>query len=665
MKKCLLGLCAAAVTSVSMAATLDLKPASLQRGVPAPETGLSFVMAPELQGQHANAMFAPAAGNDMESMNFSLAFTPYTAMSLGPNGVGLEIYMAFEVTPEVATRYAGATVKSINVTTGVNGNSNTNNLTNVTVYLMDDLNATPFMVKKGTVGTGRFTEYKVALDQEYTIEAGKGFVVAYSVVPVAKTDYYVVVDGLPRATSEGCYIGVKQQGQMAWEPYGDQVGNLCLGLTLESETLPHDGVNLLNVELPPLALKDKPFNTDIYFYGDGANDATSMEIEYTIGNSDPQTLTWTLDDPVGFNELFQGTIGNMVCSETGVGIPMKFTITKVNGVDNTGLSPTFETEIDCINEEDGFKRVLMCEEGTGTWCGYCPAGIVFMEYLKENYPENVIRVAVHGDDEMQVNSASSLLEIFEGFPMVYINRSYELSPTAKEVLNDFEGYYKSLIDIPTLVEISDLTAKFDEEKEISVSAKTRFAIDMDNDQRYGVSFALTQDGIGPYLQTNYYSGQNVLMGGWENKREKEPMMYDDVLRELVGGLSGYTDAFPENVTKGTEYETTDFIPLRNVSNANFFVTAMVIDNKTGEIVNAKQIAVENPYWAGVEGVFTDAAVVKGGEGRIELVGDYAEAMVYDFGGVKVAEAYGAAEIALPAGLYIVNIDGRAVKVAVK
>ena len=67
---------------------------------------------------------------------------------------------------------------------------------------------------------------------------------------------------------------------------------------------------------------------------------------------------------------------------------------------------------------------------------------------------------------------------------------------------------------------------------------------MDNDQRYGVSFALTQDGIGPYLQTNYYSGQNVLMGGWENKREKEPMMYDDVLRELVGGLSGYTDAFP-------------------------------------------------------------------------------------------------------------------------
>ena len=48
-----------------------------------------------------------------------------------------------------------------------------------------------------------------------------------------------------------------------------------------------------------------------------------------------------------------------------------------------------------------------------------------------------------------------------------------------------------------------------------------------------------------------------------------------------------------------------------------------------------------------------------------LVGDYAEAMVYDFGGVKVAEAYGAAEIALPAGLYIVNIDGRAVKVAVK
>ena len=45
------------------------------------------------------------------------------------------------------------------------------------------------------------------------------------------------------------------------------------------------------------------------------------------------------------------------------------------------------------------KRVVI-EESSGTWCPFCPQGIVGMETIEQQYPNTVIPIAVHNGDIM-------------------------------------------------------------------------------------------------------------------------------------------------------------------------------------------------------------------------------------------------------------------------
>lgn len=46
------------------------------------------------------------------------------------------------------------------------------------------------------------------------------------------------------------------------------------------------------------------------------------------------------------------------------------------------------------------KKVWV-EEATGTWCGWCPRGEVYMNYLYAKYPEHFVGIAVHQKDPME------------------------------------------------------------------------------------------------------------------------------------------------------------------------------------------------------------------------------------------------------------------------
>ncbi len=52
-------------------------------------------------------------------------------------------------------------------------------------------------------------------------------------------------------------------------------------------------------------------------------------------------------------------------------------------------------------------------------------------------------------------------------------------------------------------------------------------------------------------------------------------------------------------------------------------------------------------------------------GGVKILGNYGSAVVYGTGGVAVAVASGSEFISLPAGLYIVVVDGTVTKVMVR
>lgn len=87
--------------------------------------------------------------------------------------------------------------------------------------------------------------------------------------------------------------------------------------------------------------------------------------------------------------------------------------------------------------EHTYPGVLVLEELTGTWCGYCTYGIGSMEYLQHTYNGTdglAIGVAVHGGngaaaDPMEIKELMSLTETmarpmgFSGYPHMIVNRS--------------------------------------------------------------------------------------------------------------------------------------------------------------------------------------------------------------------------------------------------
>ena len=71
-----------------------------------------------------------------------------------------------------------------------------------------------------------------------------------------------------------------------------------------------------------------------------------------------------------------------------------------------------------------YKKYVLVEDYTGTWCGYCTRVSFAIEQLKKQTNDAVI-IAVHQGDPMQFSQVSSLMNSFgvTGFPTAFIDRS--------------------------------------------------------------------------------------------------------------------------------------------------------------------------------------------------------------------------------------------------
>ena len=183
MKKTLLSVCAVALAGSAMATTtLTLNP-SVKRTPLA-----SDVFPGPAIAVPANIM-KPApltrAAEEALSMDFSYAYSPYNAQSFGDSGVGYNIWQGFEVPAELATKFAGATIKSINFYNGFNAQTETNTIRTAEVYICSSLDPTPVIEYQQTasLSADAVGYNEIELLDPYTIEEGKGFFIAYSITP--------------------------------------------------------------------------------------------------------------------------------------------------------------------------------------------------------------------------------------------------------------------------------------------------------------------------------------------------------------------------------------------------------------------------------------------------------------------------------------------------
>jgi hypothetical protein len=66
-------------------------------------------------------------------------------------------------------------------------------------------------------------------------------------------------------------------------------------------------------------------------------------------------------------------------------------------------------------------KVIALEEGTGTWCQWCPRGAVFMDLMAEKYHGYVASIAIHNADPMTVDEYDSNTG-FLSYPGAHVDR---------------------------------------------------------------------------------------------------------------------------------------------------------------------------------------------------------------------------------------------------
>jgi len=233
-------------------------------------------------------------------------------------------------------------------------------------------------------------------------------------------------------------------------------------------------------------------------------------------------------------------------------------------------------------------KMVVGEEGTGTWCGWCVMGIVYMDSMQMKYPETWIGIAVHNGDPMTVDEYDAgigpLIEY--SYPGALADRAIYTDPSYLEA-----AYLERMSKIaPAGITIVNKTFN-STTGELSFTLTSDFVAQVSGYRFNAVLVENNVTGTGPgWDQANYYSGGMFgPMGGFENLPDPVPaedMVYQDVARALLGGFWGVEGSLPETVYAGEthSYEfTTSISDEWDISNIE--IVGILIDYNDAEIAN--------------------------------------------------------------------------------
>lgn len=598
------------------------------------------------------AAFADDTASD--SFDFGYAGNYDTALRLNGPAPGMTVYLGFEIAAEDVERLAGNSITDVNIYGGTSQNDG-NKVRNIKVFITSDLGDPMQYIQDAQLSSTAFGYNTIHLNDPYVIQEGKKVYVGYCFDYEVSQGYYLVVDGVKKDANTCLaaweWIGYNVQENM-WTNYAPEHGSLCMSVTLSGTDLPENRVSLSNFEGPMcVKLGDKVPVTAI-MRNNGANDIDNIDLLVKVDGENEYEHHIDMTPALATNTTSNLSVELNPFSTEGYK-NVSISVAKVNGVPNAKADACVSDHIACI--EKGFPRVPVVEEATGTWCGNCPSGMVMLEYLAEKYGDKVALIAVHGgQDPLSVTSYSGFISSFvSSYPLVFLNRVDRGNPMA--VSESFDAKISQQTNTPTFMqtELGELEYPEGGQNHGVFNGTVRFAVD--NDRDYRVSLALVEDGLGPFNQTNYFSGKPGAPGDWGDKPSEVSMLYDDVARWL--------SAFPGTVlqngpfVKDKDYNVRfDMNGLKVIKGNSFRAVMMITDAESGEILNASVKTYSRT--SGIEVPDGDNVTVTGGKGCIIVSGD---------GDVEVSTLAGlrTGTDGLAPGIYIVRVGESVSKVIVK
>jgi hypothetical protein len=281
----------------------------------------------------------------------------------------------------------------------------------------------------------------------------------------------------------------------------------------------------------------------------GSDPITSMDISWTDG-----TNTYT-DNLTGLNIAslaeYDFTHSSTLTTTDGA-TDITVTVSNPNGagVDENPGNDALNRTITGHVPAPGKKVVV--EEGTGTWCGWCPRGTIFMDQMYADYGDYFIPIAVHNGDPMTVTEYDDGLGL-TAFPTMKIMREETFG---FGVIGDIESRFFQRITQAPPATLQSAGVFNETTRDLDIISQADFSQNVSGNHRLAV--VLVEDNVTgtstSYAQANYYAGgANGPMGGYESLPNPVPanqMVYDHVGRILVGGFQGAAGSVPASVSSG-------------------------------------------------------------------------------------------------------------------
>ena len=257
---------------------------------------------------------------------------------------------------------------------------------------------------------------------------------------------------------------------------------------------------------------------------------------------------------------------------------------KATGEKSNTLTISVFKDDEEINNALKFVHKVVVEDFTGAWCGYCPRVADKIEKLEENYPNNIVAIAIHNSKNPNVNHGGhDPFDFFKterrsfenevgvgGYPFGMINRVDDFEGN----FNKFQTYVKdhSTIGIKINSEIYEndgivkVGIKFGEDYTEGV----KFAVFMVEDH-----LLFRQSNYLPNLYTNYQTVNGFLQN----------FEHNNTLVGLANGFRGEEISSAVSVKSG-EYTNENIYIKHHAANLDNTRIVVVVTDKNGKVLNA-------------------------------------------------------------------------------
>jgi hypothetical protein len=337
-------------------------------------------------------------------------------------------------------------------------------------------------------------------------------------------------------------------------------------------------------------------NNSITFKGiirnEGTNPITEMTLNYSDETGTHADYISNLNIAPGADYNFTHAVAYIVRSYGSHAINMWVDVAG----DNNSANNFLHTSVEGV----AFIPVhhVTVEEATGTWCGWCVRGIVYLDSMRAVHPTDCDLIAVHDGDPMTFSTYDNgVSALVPGYPSTLINRDVVSDPQYI-----FADYNNSIGDFGA-ADLTPVVTYNSSTRHATVTVSATFAVALTGDYRLACVF--TEDNVhntsgGTWDQHNYYSyqSQNLPLVDHETGMNfqslpatipSSQMYYNYVARNIIGGFNGLAGSLPSSIPiNSTQTHVFNYtIPtLYNVANMN--VTILLIDNTTStkHIINS-------------------------------------------------------------------------------